>query len=670
MSVLHELPCRPDPDAMLDMTTALFANATAGKVELAWTSPREPHNITGARLFAVQDIGALVEHATRLNVTPNRNVYVSAGLRKETAASDRRCGLSDVLAVAALKADCDAPGCVETALQISEAIGIEPTYAMFTGKHPHLRGSLWWLLDVPSEDFSRCVAIERALQAKFGSDPAVCEPARVMRLAGSVAWPLKQGRVLEMTGPLQAPVRAKPYTLDELESALRGAGAMPKPAATATILDFSAAKPTLDLDGLIEKAREPSRWHDAARDAVAHLVGRGTPPDVVLDVLTTPLQQPGFSWMQTRKELQVMLSGALAKGMGREAKPQEAEEAKEAPRLASSPFVTIDDMLAKPPPDWLVRGYLIDVGVSVLFGPPGSFKSFIALDLALSVAHGLDWRGVPVREARKTLYICAEGQYGFGTRGLVWREHRGKGAVCAGFWMLPAPVNFLVADNVDLLAKHIGEFGVDARFIVIDTLAKNFGGGDENSTQDMNKFIAGVERLNAALKAHVLVVHHTGKDVSKAERGSSALRGGVDAAFHLIRDETSDRVTVRCLKQKDGPEPDDLALLCPVVEAVHPITGEVVTSRLPTLDEQPIVSRSSARLTRKQRAVLATLDIGSGSLATLAARTGTDKSNLRRTLNELIAMRFVRLTDSGVYELVVISETVGAHGERDENDYD
>lgn len=69
--------------------------------------------------------------------------------------------------------------------------------------------------------------------------------------------------------------------------------------------------------------------------------------------------------------------------------------------------------------------------------------------------------------------------------------------------------------------------------VIVDTLNRNFGGGDENSTADMTNFISGLDRLKHELDTAIMVVHHTGLGDSQRGRGSSALKAAVDSEFRL-----------------------------------------------------------------------------------------------------------------------------------------
>jgi AAA domain len=89
------------------------------------------------------------------------------------------------------------------------------------------------------------------------------------------------------------------------------------------------------------------------------------------------------------------------------------------------------------------------------------------------------------------------------------------------------------------------------RLIVIDTLARNFGPGDENDQRDMNAFVQGCDALVVAFPgATVLVVHHPGKDRRRGVRGSLVLAGALNTLLSLQR--SGDRLKLVTEMQKDG----------------------------------------------------------------------------------------------------------------------
>jgi hypothetical protein len=105
----------------------------------------------------------------------------------------------------------------------------------------------------------------------------------------------------------------------------------------------------------------------------------------------------------------------------------------------------------------------------------------------------------------------------------------------------------------------MGITGMKPALIVIDTLARCFGAGNENVQQDMNAFVRGCDTVRrAAPGATVLVVHHTGWDASR-ERGSNALRAASDTMIRLARQ--GEAILLRVERQKDAPVQEEPTVL-------------------------------------------------------------------------------------------------------------
>lgn len=641
--VLHQMPCKPDRDLMEEFAGRLFnALGMRGLVELSWTSVRAPHRLEFARQYDISDLDKLVDDAARLNANPNCNVYISAGLRRADIDTRHRAKDEHVQSIVAFWADFDKPGSLEAAMKKTDKLGIKPNMVTFTGKHPHLRGQMWWMLDEPCEDFELHEQIMRKLAVELGADKSVINRSRVMRFIGSVAWPLKAERKLEMTGYHEFGPRAAYYTLDEMQTKLRGVETATQRNA---LYDFSTAEPNIETQDLIALSIEPHKFHENARTASARLIAQGMKPEDVYGVLAGAVRAAGVNVPERLVQLKNLVTGAAAKF-----KPAD-QAAAPAPALDPnvervSPFMSIAQLLAQPAPEYIIENFLIEKGMAALFGAPGTFKTFIALDLGLSVAHGLPWHGFATRQ-KKVLYICAEGQYGFGARALVWQQERAAGRDTDQFVLLPVPVNFLQPEAVGKLIEDMQLFIGDVGLVIIDTLARNFGTGDENKTQDMNAFVKGVSRL--ARDAMVLIVHHTGKDEGKDERGSSAFRAALDAAFRLKREPLSDYVTFVTKKQKEGEEHHPLDFVMARAEAPHPTTGELLASRIPTVGSA--ASSTSMRKPHLSRAHLAILSAlranGPMSASILGRELGKDRSNLSRQLRLLADNELVRQTDTG-----------------------
>lgn len=216
-------------------------------------------------------------------------------------------------------------------------------------------------------------------------------------------------------------------------------------------------------------------------------------------------------------------------------------------------FLSLDDVESLPPPKWLVPGVLTEGSLAAIYGAPESGKSFLAVDMSMAIAGGIDWHGRQV-ERGGVLYIAAEGAPGLGKRFRAWKMDR-----CAqgrGFDL------HLMRDDLNLAAEKDG--GVRAfvqavtdelgplRLIVIDTLNQTAAGADENSAKDMGRYIASMKLLRNATGAAVVVVHHSGKDLSKGMRGSTALLGAMDTTVEVERHTDGHSIKVTVKKQKDA----------------------------------------------------------------------------------------------------------------------
>ncbi|MCX5473662.1 AAA family ATPase [Alcaligenes sp. A-TC2] len=215
-------------------------------------------------------------------------------------------------------------------------------------------------------------------------------------------------------------------------------------------------------------------------------------------------------------------------------------------------FLSIDELEALPPPRWLVPGVLVEGSLAAIYGAPESGKSFLAVDMSMAVASGLDWHGRPV-ERGAVLYIAAEGAPGLGKRVRAWKvEHCAQGREFAFHLMrddlnLAAEKDGGVRNFVQAVTDELGPL----RLIVIDTLNQTAAGADENSAKDMGRYIASMKRLRDATGAAVVVVHHSGKDLSKGMRGSTALLGAMDTTVEVERATDGRSLVVTVKKQKD-----------------------------------------------------------------------------------------------------------------------
>jgi hypothetical protein len=196
-------------------------------------------------------------------------------------------------------------------------------------------------------------------------------------------------------------------------------------------------------------------------------------------------------------------------------------------------ILDLDDLENLAPPSFLIDDVLTEGGLSVLWGRSGGMKSFVALDMAMCIAAGIPWHGRPVRQGL-VVYLAAEGSHGLGRRAIGWRRTRGRDLPKPAFKLIPHSVA-LTSDDLDAMVAAILALGVMPVLIIIDTLARTFGAGDENKQADMNAYVSAADRLREATGANVLIVHHSGVHEDKRERGSNVLRGAADTVIKVSR---------------------------------------------------------------------------------------------------------------------------------------
>lgn len=218
---------------------------------------------------------------------------------------------------------------------------------------------------------------------------------------------------------------------------------------------------------------------------------------------------------------------------------------------------------------WRVDGVLPLEGIGVLYGPPGSGKTFLAIDMALSVATGRRWMGKDV-EVTDVVYVASEGgRRAAKNRIVAWRNHNAVPDT-SRFRCLSA--NFALMEGADNLIATMKAKGVVPGLVVIDTLNQNLGGGDENSSHDMGRFITAVKRIQRVFGCFALVVHHSGKDVARGSRGHSSLLGAVD--FEAEVNNWIFRIT----KSREGASGEAIGFQLKQVQLGTSTKGRIVTS--------------------------------------------------------------------------------------------
>jgi len=258
---------------------------------------------------------------------------------------------------------------------------------------------------------------------------------------------------------------------------------------------------------------------------------------------------------------------------------------------------------------WLVDDYLEQDALVVMFGPPGEGKSFIALDLACCIATGREFHGHETKPGA-VFYIAGEGHNGIARRIWGWAEHNECLLPGVPLYVSECATDLASATNAVRVAEAVqqlaDETGTHPVLIVIDTLARNFG-GDENSATDVGNFIRHVDtHLRHKWKATTLIVHHCGKD-NRGARGSSALKGAADAEYEVGRNAEDKIIRLTPRKMKDAEEPAPLAFELVGVSLLDDTGQPVSGAALVAIEHTAPSASTSSGMGKNQQAALAAL---------------------------------------------------------------
>ncbi|AYL86472.1 putative prophage protein [Escherichia coli] len=230
--------------------------------------------------------------------------------------------------------------------------------------------------------------------------------------------------------------------------------------------------------------------------------------------------------------------------------------------------------------DYVVKGVIPANSLCSTYGASGSYKSFLACSWACHIATGRHWGGRRVAHG-SVMYVVGEGGIGVPRRIKAWEivnDERVKNLYLVNRPIFPAAP--LDVDEMVIASRQVErETGKPVRMIILDTLARCFGGNDENDARDMGAFIRGCDELKRRTGATVLVVHHSGKDETRGARGSSAFRASLDAEYRIRREGAdSEALVISCTKMKDAEELKEAAYDLRVVELFTDTDGELITS--------------------------------------------------------------------------------------------
>jgi hypothetical protein len=286
---------------------------------------------------------------------------------------------------------------------------------------------------------------------------------------------------------------------------------------------------------------------------------------------------------------------------------------KEAPKPTKTIKIESWDTIQDEPVEWLIEGVIPKGSFTALYGPPGSFKSFIALDIAEAIATGRTWMGRPVKQTGAVLYLAGEGFGGIGARIKACKLHH-QTEDGAPIYIVRHQLNLRSsAEDFNALMMAVvtlvEQTGMEFSLAIVDTLARAFGGGNENSSEDMGAFITAMGKVQEFLNCALMVLHHSGKDAAKGLRGHSSLLGAVDTELELLRFDEQMKGVLTISKQKDGADnerfgfemveveirPAGLGLSDPVVSLAVQASDSAKTDHAKMTEKKPPANKDKGK---------------------------------------------------------------------------
>ena len=465
-----------------------------------------------------------------------------------------------------------------------------------------------WLLDKPIDDFELAESYGRGLAHKYGTD-AVQNIDRLLRLPFTLNIPSEKKKE---RGRVEAPSRVihasqKTYAWDILIS-LCDPLAAPEYTNTDNIIDnndFNMLTPELKWSdvGLLEKRFYQLMESDST---LLHLIFGDIelPSRSEYDfLLASRLKGAGWSlrdvaialWLNPFGKGKELTAREITRCYDRATNPFEDMKLSDSmiddfnQSLPKDTQPTIDDHIRNefaqyglPAPKHMkfehnlplsrlnkpmFEGFMDQETLTVMYGQSNVGKSFAAMDIAGHLAAGKDWAGYKCKERMGVLYVSAEAGRSIVKRERAMRKRLGIDTNAsyeefpfsihtkdANFFQSPDGKRDDAGDIILWIKMLEAKHGIKIGMVVIDTLATSFAGGNENSGEDMTKYLANLKRIEHLGECAVDIVHHSGKDQAAGARGHSSLRAATDTEIEIKADKRGNRWfrEINVTKQRDA----------------------------------------------------------------------------------------------------------------------
>lgn len=278
-------------------------------------------------------------------------------------------------------------------------------------------------------------------------------------------------------------------------------------------------------------------------------------------------------------------------------------------------FTLEDAYQERPPVEYIAAGLFALPSLNIIYGAPGTLKSFLLADLATSAAAGMDWlapapwvngnlaSSIPTRQCPVMWLDFDNGRRRTHDRfGALGRARSLAPDLPLYYYSMPSPwLNAGDKASIGGLQLRMMERGV--RFVVVDNLGVVSGDADENSG-DMVAIMSEFRQLAEETGAAVVLIHHQRKSTGSVGRTGDTLRGhssieaALDLALLIEREDLSDTVGIKATKVRGA---DVLPFSSVFTYELRP-DGELATARFYGIVSDD--NRSGAAIEREVLAAL------------------------------------------------------------------
>lgn len=536
--------------------------------------------------------------------------------------------------------------------------GPQRAFNVLTGTEPYKRPHIYWELEAPATDLAEWRKVQIALAARFGSDGAVVNPSRIMRLAGTITYPDEnkqaKGYVSETT-TLGLKVQGPPVPFERMQ-ALFPPVSKPAPGSSpvapgAFQFDTGEDRGAAKRERLTAEVLADENYHQNVIPLTGSYVEMGL-SDAEIHAIAATWNLPGYDAEANYREVQAGIDSARAKGFRR------ADEAAKRFDFDTSDneeagwkIRSLENFTAGYiAPDFLIESIVQKGRLYTMTGTTGTGKTTIMLHVSLCVATGRQVAGKDV-EKGGVLYMIGENPDG--TCGSFIAALDDMQLQAKGVNVHVVPGTMSIRNDLETLKREAAKIP-DLSLIVVDTFAAYFDGDDENSNAQALDFARVVRALTELpSKPAVIMPAHPVKNASATNlvpKGGSSLLNEVDGNYALSK--KGDAIQWHWQGKHRGPDFEPRLFEIETVEtsAVHDSSGRLIPTPVArAIGELRAMEIASETLSKEDRVLLSIANDPAISMVERCTRLGlvgetgnAQKSSLQKIFDRLFKQKLIK----------------------------